>query len=79
MSYIPKFNDYVTWKPNIEGWVYFTDSEYITIEIFVREKDDMNYRDCSLHRNERLLILCYRSQWKELKYIKTRKSLMENE
>jgi hypothetical protein len=29
--YTPKVNDYVKWK-NLEGWVYFRDDEYITIE-----------------------------------------------
>ncbi len=35
MTYIPKINDYVKWNKNgiiHEGWVYFVDSAYITIE-----------------------------------------------
>jgi hypothetical protein len=77
--YVPKVNDYVKWKPHIEGWVYFTDKEYITIEVDVRPKDEVNYDACRLHRNERLLVLCYSNQWKELNYIKSRKSVYEEE
>ena len=36
-DYIPKVNDYVVWDKgrhnNDEGWVYFVDKEYITIEV----------------------------------------------
>ena len=40
-KYIPKVNDYVRWnkeKHSVEGWVYFTDSAYITIEIATKPK-----------------------------------------
>ena len=44
MSYIPQVDDYVKWTDslgrNTEGWVYFVDSAYITIEIGVKCKDD---------------------------------------
>lgn len=66
MSYKPQVNDYVTWTKGVEGWVYFRDDEYVTIEVCVRPKDCVNYQACSLHRNERLLVLCYHSQWNEL-------------
>ena len=79
MSYEPHVNDYVSWTKGVEGWVYFKSSEYITIELLVRPKDTENYRACQLHRNDRLLILCYRSQWKELTYIKSRQSKHEEE
>lgn len=79
MSYEPHVNDYVTWTKGVEGWVYFKDKEYITIEQSVRPKDVENYSACQLHKNERLLILCYRSQWQELTYIKSRKSTHEEE
>ena len=77
MSYKPQINDYVTWKNNIEGWVYFKDEEYITIEVCVRPKDRENYRACSLHRNDRLLVLCYKNQWSELTYVESRESVYE--
>ena len=40
--YVPKVNDYVIWDKGEygkdEGWVYFCDEEYITIETHVRPK-----------------------------------------
>ena len=39
MKYIPRLNDYVSWR-NVEGWVYFVDEEYLTIEIAVKPKAD---------------------------------------
>ena len=77
MSYEPQVNDYVQWKYNVEGWVYFKGQEYITIEVNVRPKTYENYAACDLHRNDRLLVLCYKSQWKELKYVKSRESVYE--
>jgi len=75
----PQVNDYVKWKKHIRGWVYFKCNDYITIEVSVRPKNKENYQHCSLHRNERLLVICYREQWKELKYVRTRKSKYEKE
>jgi len=77
--YEPQVNDYVYWKPHIQGWVYFKDNDYVTIECFVEPKNQENYEACSLHRNDRLLIVCYRNQWKELEYVKTRQSVHEKE
>ena len=39
MKYIPRLNDYVSWR-NVEGWVYFVTDEYLTIEISVKPKED---------------------------------------
>jgi hypothetical protein len=79
--YIPQVNDYVIWDNDkeVEGWVYFKCDEYITIEIGVKPKDEENYEACSIHRNDRLMVLCFHSQWKELKYVKSRKSKYEEE
>ena len=77
MSYTPEVNDYVQWTKGVEGWVYFKDKEYITIEQSVRPKDNVNYKACSLHRNERVLVLCYSEQWKELIYVRSRESIYE--
>lgn len=77
MTYTPQVNDYVEWKKGVEGWVYFKDKEYITIEYIVRPKDEVNYECCPIHANERLLVVCYVEQWKELKYIKSRQSIYE--
>ena len=73
----PQVNDYVKWKKDVEGWIYFADKEYITIEYNVRPKDKVNLECCPIHKNERLLVICYKEQWKELKYIKSRKSIHE--
>jgi hypothetical protein len=78
MSYEPQINDFVEWKKNVNGWVYFKCKEYITIEVVVRPKDHINYQHCSLHRNERLLVICYQEQWKELTYIKSRTCVYES-
>jgi hypothetical protein len=77
--YVPQVNDYVIWnkEKGIQGWVYFMDDAYITIEVCVRPKDGINYEACSLHRNERLLVLCYHDQWKELTYVRSRTSIYE--
>ncbi len=60
-----------------EGWVYFKCDDYITIETYVWEKDQEDYEHCPLHRMDRVLVLCYRNQWNELTYIKSRKSVYE--
>ncbi len=75
--YEPQVNHYVQWKEHIEGWVYFKDKQYITIESWVRPKTEENYNACSIHKNNRLLVLCYHNQWNELTYIKSRESVYE--
>jgi hypothetical protein len=60
-----------------EGWVYFKHEEYITIETDVWEKNKENYEVVPIHRNDRVLVLCYNYQWNELTYIKSRKSVYE--
>lgn len=70
--YSPQINDYVIWKNKIEGWVYFKCSQYITIEVLTRPKDEENLKHSSIHQNERLLVLCYLRQWNELTYSHSR-------
>jgi hypothetical protein len=77
MKYVPQVNDYVIWKSHIKGWVYFKCEQYITIESRVNPKNPENYRASPIHANNRLLVLCYHDQWKELKYVKKRKSVHE--
>ena len=76
--YHPKVNDYVKWTDSLgrvtEGWVYFVDSSYITIEIGVRCKDEENIEACPIHQKTHCLLLCFPENWKELEYIKTRVS-----
>jgi hypothetical protein len=79
MSYEPQVNDYVKWKNGIKGWVYFKDKEYITIEHSVRPKDEINLECCPIHKNNRLLVVCYPYQWNELEYVTSRESAHEKE
>ena len=78
MTYEPQVNHYVEWKKGVEGWVYFVDKEYITVECVVRPKDEVNLECCPIHKNERLLVICYPNQWKELKYIKSRQTQQQS-
>jgi hypothetical protein len=66
--YKPRLNDYVRWTKGVEGWVYFVSEEYITIETQVIPKNPLDLDNCHLHRNHRLLVLCYSNQWKELEH-----------
>jgi hypothetical protein len=75
--YQPKINDYVTWKDGIEGWVYFQDSNYITLEIYTRPKNPEDYQISKIHANNRVLMLCYQHQWNELTFVKSRNSIHE--
>ena len=81
MNYKPQVNDFVLWDngKGVEGWIYFVDEEYITIEFNVRPKSKENYYACTIHQNERILIVCYKEDWSQLKYIKSRKSIYEEE
>ena len=79
MTYIPEVNHYVQWTKGVEGWIYFKDKNYITIEQSVRPNDEINYEACSIHRNERVLVLCYHNQWNELIYVRSRESKYEEE
>jgi len=79
MSYEPQVNHYVKWTKNVEGWIYFKCEEYITIEYNVRPKDEVNLECCPIHKNDRLLVICYKEQWYQLEYIKSRESVYEEE
>jgi hypothetical protein len=73
MTYTPQVNDYVKWTKGVEGWVYFKDSSYITIEIDTKPKEE----GCPHHLRYHSLVLCYQERWGELEYIKSRKSVHE--
>ena len=78
-DYVPKVNDYVVWDQGEygynEGWVYFADEEYITIEVGVKPRPQCqnSNRKKPLHKMIHTLLLCYPYQWHELKYVKSRK------
>ena len=75
--YIPKVNDYVIWDRGQygrdEGWVYFFCEEYITIETGVKPRPDAECEG-SKHQFIHTLLLCHAQYWKDLQYVKSRKS-----
>jgi hypothetical protein len=77
MKYIPQVDDYVRWKSdyvNIEGWVYFYDEEYITIETGIKPKPNCQYAKNDRHKYIHTLLLCHPWFWHELEYVYTRKN-----
>lgn len=81
-SYDPQVNDYVHWKnehKDHKGWVYFKDDEYITIELGVKDKPHCEYTRNSLHCKEHILLVCHNFFWPELTYIKSRKSVYDDQ
>lgn len=79
MFYTPKVNDYVKWGNQVEGWIYWIDEHqsYLTIEIAVKLKDDENIDCCPIHRKYHCLVVCYQHDWKNLVYVKSRKSIYD--
>ena len=74
-SYIPEVDDYVRWnkeKHSIEGWVYYKDQQYITIEIGVKCKDEDDILNCPIHHKTHTLVLCFPEYYHQLKYVKSR-------
>ena len=71
VGYVPQVDHYVRHK-HLEGWIYFIDREYLTLEIMVRKKSEESYNDARFHRNERCLVLVYPEDWKHLEFIKKR-------
>ena len=69
MHYIPKIDDYVTWR-NIKGWVYYVDDDHITIEISVKPKED---NLMPLHKKHHCLIVVQDFQYDELVYVHSRR------
>ena len=77
-DYEPEVNDYVVWEKigtenYDEGWVYFKSDEYITIETGVKPRPDAECEG-SRHRFIHTLLLCHAQYWKDLQYVKSRKS-----
>jgi len=70
VNYIPQIDDYVQWKTH-EGWIYFKDDQYITIEIGTSNKKDIE--NGSHHKKNHTLLVCHYWYWKDLKYIKNRR------
>jgi hypothetical protein len=78
-KYVPKLHDYVKWhhhKYIHEGWIYFYDEEYISIELYVKDKTCTLTDD--LHKKHHVLLCCYHWDWYQLEYIKSRKGFNDN-
>ena len=79
-QYIPKVNDYVKWekgKFSTEGWIYFKDSEYITIEIGVKDKHSDDVEHCPIHSKYHTLVICYPESWSQLRYVRSRECVYD--
>ena len=75
-----------------EGWVYFkaepsepkrgwkTPQQYITIEIGTKEKEICEYTSGKpiRHKKHHICLLCYKDNWKELKFVRRRVSQTDN-
>ncbi len=74
-DYEPQVDDYVIWNKgkddNNEGWVYFKDEEYITIETSIKPKPPCDVSS-SKHKYIHTLLLCPNQFWGQLKYVKSR-------
>lgn len=74
MNYFPRVDDYVKWNSHprmIEGWVYFSCAEYITIEIGVKDKPDNLVH---FHKKTHCCVLCFPENWNQLEYVKNRRN-----
>ena len=77
-EYKPKVNDYVIWDKHEygkdEGWVYFCDDAYITIETSVKPKpkETLDCKSSNHHKMIHTLLLCPAPFWKDLQYIRSR-------
>jgi len=75
--YIPQIDDYVIWTRTggviTQGWVYFVDSEYITIETGVKDKPNCEYTRHEKHKKIHILVVCHPCFWNQLEYVKNRR------
>ena len=92
-EYEPEVNDYVIWDQGEygldQGWVYFKGDKttpkkgfsdnprYITIETGIKPKPKCKYTKDEQHKYIHTLLLCYESQWHQLKFVKKRKHRKE--
>ena len=70
--YKPRLNDYVKWNKgnhSIEGWVYYVDQQYITIETKVIPKPEEDIPNGTTHKNNRCLVLCHPEYYHQLEYV----------
>ena len=79
-EYVPKLHDYVKWHHSTsgthEGWIYFVDEEYISIEIGVKAKNCTLTDD--LHKKHHVLLCCHNWWWHQLEYVKSRRDFYDD-
>lgn len=76
----PQVNDYVMWHSHtglIEGWVYFSDSEYITIEISTRDMSERE-QEYTPHKKHHCLVVCHHWNWGDITIMGSRDSKYSN-
>ena len=81
-EYVPKLHEYVRWhqtRGTHEGWVYFVDEEYISIELGVIDKPTCNLTSHHKHRKNHILLVCQNLYWNQLEYVKSRKDFWDCE
>ena len=80
------------WGMVHEGWVYFkaepsepkkgwrTPEQYITIEIGTKDRVECEYTaDKPIrHKKHHICLLCYKENWKELKFVRRRVSIHDD-
>ena len=74
--YQPQLDDYVKWNKKehtVEGWVYFVDTAYITIETRVIPKNPEDLQHGTYHQNNHCLVVCYPEAYHQLEYVKNRR------
>ena len=75
--YTPQVDDYVVWRRSSgmkdEGWVYFVDDDYITIETGTKDKPYCEYSKEQKHKKIHTLVVCHTWYWNQLEYIKNRR------
>ena len=75
--YTPQIDDYVVWNRSSgrkdEGWVYFVDDDYITIETGIKDKPHCEYSKEQKHKKIHTLVVCHTWYWNQLEYIKNRR------
>ena len=74
LTYKPRLNDYVKWN-DLEGWVYYVDQQYITIETRVIPKPEEDIPNAPIHKNHRCLVVCFPEYYSELKYVTHRETI----
>ena len=78
LIYKPRLNDYVKWHKgnhSVEGWVYYVDNSYITLETSVIPKPEEDIPNAPIHKNHRCLVLCYPEYYDQLEYVTHRENV----